>query len=123
MIRLISSISAFLGILFILMKVFGIYSFFTGHDTFIWIGLSFFFISVFLLLINKIIEDRKIDRIVSSYKTGKGKKVNQTENLESSKGWSMNNSPFRERKTGLTWSGGNMKGANASRNTRKRFMG
>lgn len=35
------------------------------------------------------------------------------------KGWSMNNSPYRERKAGLTWGGGNIHAANASRGTRK----
>lgn len=36
------------------------------------------------------------------------------------KGWSMNNSPFRERGSGVTWGGGNIHAANATRNSRKR---
>ncbi len=36
------------------------------------------------------------------------------------KGWSMNDSPYRERKSGVTWGGGNIHAANASRDSRKR---
>jgi hypothetical protein len=68
-------------------------------------------------------EDRKINQIVENYKTVKSEGVNKTNILKSPKGWSMNNSSFRERKSGLTWFGGNIKGANASRNSRKKFMG
>ncbi len=37
-------------------------------------------------------------------------------------GWSMNDSPFRERRSGLNWGGGNVHGANASRGTRRKFL-
>lgn len=36
------------------------------------------------------------------------------------KGWTMNDSPFRERRSGVTWGGGNIHAANASRNSRRR---
>ncbi|MBE0650026.1 MAG: hypothetical protein IH595_04205 [Bacteroidales bacterium] len=36
--------------------------------------------------------------------------------------WEMNKSPFRNRKSGLTWGGGNVHGSNASRGERKGFM-
>jgi hypothetical protein len=39
---------------------------------------------------------------------------------KSGKGWTMNDSPFRERRSGATWGGGNIHAANASRNSRKR---
>jgi cytochrome c biogenesis protein CcdA len=38
------------------------------------------------------------------------------------KGWNMNNSPFTKRKSGLSWGGGNIHAANASRGSRKRFL-
>jgi len=38
------------------------------------------------------------------------------------KGWGMNNSPFRKRKSGLTWGGGNIHASEASRKTRKSFL-
>ena len=41
---------------------------------------------------------------------------------EKVKGWGMNNSPFRTRRSGLTWGGGNIKGANAERGARRGFM-
>lgn len=44
---------------------------------------------------------------------GKGAKTGR-------KGWSMNNSPFRDRRSGVTWGGGNIHAANAARGNRKR---
>lgn len=38
------------------------------------------------------------------------------------KGWDMNTSPFRDRKSGLRWEGGNIKGVNAKRASRRRFL-
>jgi len=39
-----------------------------------------------------------------------------------SNGWSMNNSPFRDRKGGLNWGGGNIHAAEASRKSRRSFL-
>ena len=38
------------------------------------------------------------------------------------KGWSMNSSPFRERKSGASWGGGNIHGAVPKRENRKKFF-
>ena len=67
---------------------------------------------------------KKINRIIKSYENGEKQeeRVQQKEKKPAKTGWSMNNSPFRERKSGLTWGGGNVKGATASRGNRKSFL-
>ena len=46
--------------------------------------------------------------------------ANNKENLP--KGWDMNNSPFRARKSNATWGGGNIHGSVAKRGSRKPFL-
>lgn len=65
---------------------------------------------------------KKIRSIIESYKD-KGKDERKMDNKKSDvKGWSMNDSPFRNRKSGLTWGGGNVHAANADRGTRRSFL-
>lgn len=75
-----------------------------------------------LIIIDKYRFNKRIDRIIDSYKGGDKKTVQLEKGDSKTRGWSMNNSPFRERRSGLTWGGGNIKGANASRGTRKSFL-
>lgn len=49
-----------------------------------------------------------------------GNEVPEKESGHKTSGWSMNNSPFRERNAGATWGGGNIHAANVTRNRRKR---
>ena len=73
-----------------------------------------------MILFERYKQNRKIDEIIRIYKktekeeighsNARGKKV---------KGWSMNNSPFRDRKSGATWSGGNIHGSIPKRGGRK----
>lgn len=80
------------------------------------------FVYLPLVIIDKYLHNKKIDRIIDSYK-GQDNNTIQKENGDSkNKGWGMNNSPFRERKSGLTWGGGNIHGVNASRGKRKSFL-
>ena len=77
-----------------------------------------------LSFINRYRHDKMIDRIIQS---GKGKfREKKASKYKSSKpgprGWDMNNSPFRERNSGLTWGGGNIKGSNATRGSRRKFL-
>jgi hypothetical protein len=67
-------------------------------------------------------ELRKINKIIDSYKSKK-KSSTQIFDKKRSKTFKKK-SPFvkRERKSGLTWGGGNIKGANPSRGTKKEFL-
>ena len=68
-------------------------------------------------------QNQKIDRIIKSYKGKSATKQGNKKNGETkAKGWSMNNSPFRERRSGLTWGGGNVHAANAKRGSRRKFL-
>ncbi len=79
-----------------------------------------------LVLVDRRRQQRRIRQIIESYrgKAGERKEQEETQPGEQSKakGWDMNTSPFRERKGGLTWGGGNIKGANATRGTRRSFL-
>ena len=75
-----------------------------------------------LSIIDKRRYNKKIKRIIESYKGTERKSTKFKKGDKKTKGWGMNDSPYRERKSGLTWGGGNIKGANATRGTRKRFL-
>ena len=75
-----------------------------------------------LLLYSSRKDRKRTDEIIRSYKN-RAKKGEHIEHGKSqAKGWSINNSPFRKRKSGLSWGGGNIHAANASRGTRRGFM-
>ncbi|MCT4639180.1 MAG: hypothetical protein N4A72_15860 [Bacteroidales bacterium] len=75
-----------------------------------------------LVIIDRYLQNRKINKTIDSYKKADKKTTQQKKGESASKGWGMNNSPFRERRSGLTWGGGNIKGANATRGTRRSFL-
>ena len=121
--RLLSTISAICGMFLIVMKIFGIYAD-AKTEIFLPVGLFLLCFSLLILLIYKKRQNKKIEDIIHSYK----KKVRDnhedlnTTTTKKPKGWSMNDSPFRKRKSGLTWGGGNIKAAEATRGTRRKFL-
>ncbi|MDN3689338.1 hypothetical protein [Cyclobacterium jeungdonense] len=75
-----------------------------------------------LMMVDRYRYNKKIDHIIKKCK-GQPSKIERLSTEKSKvKRWSMNNSPFRERKSGLTWGGGNVKGANATRGNRRKFL-
>lgn len=80
-----------------------------------------------VLLVRDYRQRRERRKILDSYRSGKSHNDSEGEGGDPAsppgfKGWGMNNSPFRERKSGLTWGGGNIKASNARRGTRKKFL-
>jgi predicted RND superfamily exporter protein len=75
-----------------------------------------------LSIIDRYRQNKNINKIIDSYKSKEKESIKMKQGKPATKGWSMNNSPFRERKSGLNWGGGNIKGANASRGKRKSFF-
>jgi hypothetical protein len=75
-----------------------------------------------LIIVDRYRHARRIDRIIRTHKDSPAKDERISTEKTKFKGWSMNTSPFRERKSGLTWGGGNVKGANANRGTRRKFL-
>jgi len=78
---------------------------------------------VLLFLFERYFYNKKINKIIKSFKDSKKKEgIKPKDKNPTTKGWGMNDSPFRERKSGLSWGGGNIKGAGAKRGTRKTFL-
>ena len=83
---------------------------------------AFCLIFIPMYIIDRIMINRKINRIIREFQEQERKQTVLVESGTATTGWNMNNSPFRTRKSGLTWGGGNVYAANASRGTRKVFM-
>lgn len=116
-------LSGLTGTLLLVIRTIGIWLEFPLNEAYLILGLVILlFIFVPLILIDKYLHKKKMNSIIASFKSSdnENKKLNKT--VSKTKGWGMNNSPFRERKSGLTWGGGNIKGANAKRGTRKSFL-
>ena len=101
-------------------------------ENFILIGILLF-ILVFLpvLLIRDYRQKRKVRQILEAHRQrneqdSQGPDSGQTEregDLDGApEGWGMNNSPFRKRKSGLSWGGGNIKASEATRGERRKFL-
>lgn len=116
-------LSGITGLILLMTGTIGIITGFTYHKLFLISGLVLLaLIFLPLVMIHKYRSDKKIDRIIDSYKGGDKKTIRLEKGDSKTRGWSMNNSPFRERRSGLTWGGGNIKGAGASRGSRKSFL-
>lgn len=82
-------------------------------------------ITIFFVVVKFLIDyfqNKKINSIINSYKF---KKKNIAEkDVDNEKKFSKRSDYYkqRERKLGLTWGGGNIKGANATRGTKKQFL-
>lgn len=116
-------LSGLTGTLLLLIRTIGIWLEFPLNKVYLILGLvMLLFIFIPLIIIDKYLHKKKMNSIIESFKSSdkKNKKIKKT--VSKTKGWGMNNSPFRERKSGLTWGGGNIKGANAKRGTRKSFL-
>ena len=111
------------GMLLILLRIIGMIMEFPLNNLFLILGLTLLVI-VFLPLaiIERYRHNKKINRIIESYKVPNKEPFPLDKGDVEAKGWGMNNSPFRERKSGLTWGGGNIKGANATRGIRRNFL-
>lgn len=74
-----------------------------------------------LAIIQRYRQNKKIDEIIRSHKHKNKQTPSPGRNKDGSipKGWDMNTTPFRERKSGLTWGGGNLYGAKAKRGNRR----
>jgi hypothetical protein len=116
-------ISGIAGTMLLLFRIIGIVMEYPFNIVLLILGLFILF-CVFLPLsiAERHRHNKKIDQIIDSYKKAGKEAVPLEKGSLETKGWGMNNSPFRERKSGLTWGGGNIKGANAKRETRRNFL-
>jgi hypothetical protein len=116
-------ISGITGILFLAMRLLGTVMEFQENSIFLIFGLillGLIFMPLFIL--DRYRHNRKINNIIKSYEGRERKMPGHPKPVQGPKGWSMNDSPFRERKSGLTWGGGNIRAAEATRGTRRSFL-
>jgi len=79
-----------------------------------------FLICIPMIYLERLRQKKKIDEIIHGHKKStKDKIMHSSESGRKVKGWSMNNSPFRERNSGASWSGGNIHGSLPKRQGRK----
>lgn len=115
-------ISGIAGVILIVFRLLGIFMEFPFNDLLL-IGaiLLLGIVCLPLAIVYKYQQNRKIDSIIQSYKRKTKQTAFKGKNKDGSipKGWDMNTTPFRERKSGLTWGGGNLYGAKAKRGNRR----
>ena len=83
-------------------------------------GAIFFLVFLPLVIIKRKRHREKMAEIIRKYREKGEQPVPTVQENSKRKGWSMNDSPFRERRSGVTWGGGNIHAANATRGTRKK---
>ncbi len=112
-------ISGILGGLLLMITLIGTITGFNYNAVFLISGLVLI-ILIFIPIsaIAKYKHNKKIKSIIKSYSDKSSKHHSISSGKSKTKGWSMNNSPYRKRKSGLNWSGGNIHGSNMSRGTR-----
>lgn len=118
-------ISGILGGLLLAIRLVGIIAVFPQNDLFLGLGLVLLgLVCLPLFVIDRHQHREKMKRII--YGDGQKRERKKVEvphaNKKGSNGWDMNNSPFRQRNSGLSWGGGNVHAANAKRNKRRGFL-
>jgi hypothetical protein len=134
------------GILLIL-RIVGIFVEFSFNRQVLLTGLLLTVVSITFSLIYKDLQNRKIRKLLRKYRDsgspdslirkpdrsegsegekmdqGNGDNANDGKKSKSGeKGLEPGKNSLRERKTGLVWGGGNIKGANATRGTKRKFI-
>lgn len=121
--KILIYISGVIGGLLLTLRLIGIMAGFSFNDILLVTGLLLTgLVYIPLLVFDRIRYRRKIEQIKRTPQQKTKKPVASSAEQSKVKGWSMNNSPYRDRKSGLTWGGGNVKGANATRGKRKSFL-
>lgn len=122
-IEITAYVSGIAGFLFLILRATGILLNFEFNDFLLVSGLVLLFaVCLPLTLVNKFLNDKKMDEFLKNTSSHTGKAGSETGEESKSKGWGMNDSPYRKRKQGLTWGGGNIKAANAKRGDRRTFL-
>lgn len=75
-----------------------------------------------LQIVLRVQHRRKIKQIIADHQDREGGEIPGDAEQSGARGWGMNSSPFRRRKSGLSWGGGNIHAANANRGERRTFM-
>ncbi len=116
-------VSGIIGIILLVVRLLGIFLEFPQNDLILLSGIILLgLVCLPSYFIDKYRHEKKMDNVIKPYNGQQKKSQTIQESDSKTKGWGMNNSPFRERRSGMTWGGGNIHGANASRGKRKSFL-
>lgn len=116
-------ISGITGGILLIFRAIGIVAEFSINNLLLYAGLALLLlICMPTYLYDKHLHNEEIKKIIASYK-GKEKEPLQINKEKSEvEEWGINNPPFRDHHSGLSWGGGNIHAANASRGTRRTFL-
>ncbi|MFB6341661.1 hypothetical protein ACE1ET_08055 [Saccharicrinis sp. FJH62] len=124
MIKKIITISGIAGALLLVIRLLGLFITLPYKDIFLIAGLVLLFVVCLpLVMVEKNTPYRSKQSVNQSSSSPDHKNEDsKTDDKDTYTGWGMNDSPFRSRKSGLSWGGGNIKASNAQRETRRRFL-
>lgn len=116
-------VSGITGGILLIFRAIGIIAEFNANAFLLYTGLFLLFIvCIPTYLYDKHLRDEEIKQIIASYKGKKKDPVQIEKGTSGIEEWGINNPPFRDHHSGLSWGGGNIHAANASRGTRRKFL-
>jgi hypothetical protein len=119
--RLIIYLSGFTGFLLLALYILGLFAD-RSYDIPVLITalVLILFICLPMIFIERYRQNRKLEEIMRKHKKPEQDEiVHSNQTGKKVKRWSMNNSPFRDRRSGATWGGGNIHGSIPKRGGRK----
>lgn len=120
--RTLIYISGITGGILIVLRFVGIFMEFSLNSLILITGLVLLgLVFIPLYFADKYRQNKKIKKIIASHK-GKDSQKKMNDKKTKIKGWDMNTSPFHERKSGVTYEGGNIYGKVGRRNSRRSFL-
>lgn len=116
-------VSGITGGILLIFRAIGIIAEFSANAFLFYSGLFLLFIvCIPTYLYDKHLRDEEIKQIIASYKGKKKKPLQIKKETSEIEEWGINNPPFRDHHSGLTWGGGNIHATNASRGTKRKFL-
>lgn len=116
-------ISGILGGTLLFVRLIGVFSDNYQNSILLYVGL-FLLVFVFLpaYIADSYKQNKKIAEIIQSYKGKEKKNIELKRNKDHDTTGGIDQIPYRPTKSGLTWGGGNIHGANATRGTKRSFL-
>lgn len=119
--RLIFYISGMTAIILFAVRFLGIFLQFPENDLFLLSGIVLLvLICIPSYFISRYRHERKLEEPLNPLE--EEQELSSTKKNSGKSSWGINKSPFRDRKSGLTWGGGNVHAANAKRGKRRGFL-
>ena len=110
--------SALLAVVLLVIRFIGLFVEINNANLFLFVGTGILiFITLPLHLTKRKQDQRRFEEILSKYKSEK-----KTKKVPSKKSKSGAYPSFSQKKSGLTWGGGNVHGSNAQRGSKKGFL-